>query len=522
MIRATQGSGIIGRIVRAASAQTINQIARVAQLFVLVPVCLDAWGTSVYEDWVLLNSIAAFFPLADMGFGQLISVKLIESWSKGDRKRFDADWANALGLACLFCVVLGAVLSLLSMTPSWTRLIPTRQLSGAEVVCTAVLLLIAHLTWVLLGVPFAAYRARGDLSRSYHVSSILAVLHTIGIAAPAALGKGPAVSALGNCSVTVFMLGLVVIDVLRRYPDMFWRPVLPPWGEFQRIARTAIGYLVFPVTTTVMLNGPNLILAAIGAPQGAIALFTTSRTIAGVARQLPYQFAHPTGVELASLLARGDWGVLLRLYSSASRALAMVVGGLSGFVLAAASLVLTLWTHGKVGDDPVLMALLVGTTAICAPSQVAFTMLWYGGFPTILNKALFLATAVAMGLALLLGKWWGVRGVACGLGVGEILGIALYLPIRTDRLLLREGRTGFLQNIRVTLLSFLSSAGVGYLVLWLIEPYNWLGLIELGLAWTIPAAAAHYWLVIGASQRTKIMHSVADFVRSRRAKPPIP
>jgi O-antigen/teichoic acid export membrane protein len=522
MMQTAQSSGIVGRIVRAASAQTINQIARIAQLFVLVPICLGAWGTSIYEDWVLANSIAAFFVLTDMGFVQLISVKLIESWSKGDRKRFDADWANALGLACLFCMVLGLVLSLLLLVPSWTLLIPTRRLSGAEVVGTVLLLSTTQLTWVLMGVPFAAYRARGDLSRSYHVSSILAVLHTIGIAAPAALGRGPVVSALGNCSVTVLMLGLVVIDVLRRYPDMLWRPVLPAWGEFQRNARAAIGYLVFPVTTTVMLNGPNLILAAIGAPQGAIALFTTSRTIAGVARQLPYQFAHPTGVELASLLARGDRELLLRLYSSASRALAMVVGGLSGFVLAAASPVLTLWTHGKVVYDPVLMALLVGTTAICAPSQVAFTMLWYGGFPAILNRALFLATSVAIGLALLVGKWWDVRGVACGLGVGEILGIALYLPIRADRLLLREGRTGFLQNIRVTLLSFLSSAGVGYLMLRLVEPRDWLGLIELGLAWTIPAAAAHYCLVISASQRSRIVHSVTDFVSSRRPKRPIP
>src|SRR5258708_22583904 len=73
-------SGVAGRIVRAASAQGVNQAARIVQLFLLVPICLTAWGTGVYEDWLLLNSIAAFLMLGDLGFGQLTTVRLIAAW----------------------------------------------------------------------------------------------------------------------------------------------------------------------------------------------------------------------------------------------------------------------------------------------------------------------------------------------------------------------------------------------------------------------------------------------------------
>jgi O-antigen/teichoic acid export membrane protein len=517
----TESNSIVGRIVRAASAQTVNQLARVVQLFVLVPICLNAWGTAIYEDWLLLSSIAAFFALADLGFVQLITVKLIGLWSRGDAEGFASEWSRVLGLSLVFVVVLGTVLCLFWVLPGWTSVIPTHRLSGAELAATIVLLSLAQLAWILLGVAFAAYRSRGDLSRGYHASSILVVLQATGMGAPAALGSGPIISALGNCSVTIAMLGLVVVDLLRRYPDMPWKPTFPSFAKLRMDARSAVGYLVSPVTTSLMLNGPTVLLALLSAPQGSIVLFNTSRTIAGVARQLPYQFAHPAGVELASLLARGERNRLARLFASASQGLAMVVGGVSGFVVAAAPLVLTLWTDGKVGYDPVLMILLLGTTAICAPSQVAYTMLWYGGYPGLLNRALVFSAALGIGLALLFGTWLDVRGIALGLGIGEIVGVGFYLPALADRLLMRPRGTEFLQNLRVTLLSLSISAGLGYLMLRIIGPHNWQGLIELGIAWAIPAAAAHYWLVISASQRGRVASSVASYVRSRRAKPPM-
>ena len=93
----TQSSngGIAGRIVRAAGAQGLNQLARIVQLFLLVPICLTAWGTAAYEDWLLVNSIVAFLVLADLGFVQFTTVKLIDAWSRGDREGFSREWGLA-------------------------------------------------------------------------------------------------------------------------------------------------------------------------------------------------------------------------------------------------------------------------------------------------------------------------------------------------------------------------------------------------------------------------------------------
>jgi O-antigen/teichoic acid export membrane protein len=514
----TPSGGIASRIARAAGAQGVNQLARVVQVFVLVPICLRAWGTAAYEDWLLLNSITAFLQLADVGLVQFTTVQLIDAWSKGERQRFLREWAFALGLLAALSAALICVLGLLWLSPAWTTLIPDRELRGGGLASTAVLLSGMHVSSILIGLGLGAYRARGDLSRSYHVSSLLVGLQTAAIAIPALLGYGPVGAAAGTFIVTGAALTGIVADLYWRYPDMTWIPNFPTLGEVRRRVGEAVGYLTVPVATTILVNGPNLILAQSGAPQGAIALFTATRTIAGVARQLPYQFAHPAGVELAGLLARSDREALSRIYVSASRALAIIVGALSGFTVVAAPLVMTLWTRGDVVYDPVLMLLLVGATAVCAPSQVAYTLLWYGGYPGRLSKALAFSTGLSVSLAILLGPVFEARGVAAGFGIGEIVGVALYLSLLVDRLLERKTGSDVLKNFWITVLAFLASAALGLLIHRLVEPRGWFGLIGLGVAWSVPALAGAYWTLLSRAQQARVTGAAASFVLSIKAR----
>jgi hypothetical protein len=179
---------------------------------------------------------------------------------------------------------------------------------------------------------------------------------------------------------------------------------------------------------------------------------------------------------------------------------------------------MALWTRGKVGYDPILMLLLVGTTAVCAPAQVAYTLLWYGGHPGRLGKGLIFSTGLAMGLALLLGPSLETRGVATGLGVGEIVGIAVYLSILVDRLLERPAGTGLLRNFAITLGAFSSSAGAGYLLDRLLEPRGWFGLLELSIGWAIPAAAGVYWILLSGEQQARVTRAVLNFLRTLKPK----
>jgi O-antigen/teichoic acid export membrane protein len=515
------GTGMAGRIVRAAGAQGVNQLARIGQLFLLVPICLSAWGTGVYEDWLLVNAITGFLILADLGFIQFTTVKLIEAWSRGEQERFLREWALALGYFAALSAVLLAILGASWLMPAWTSMLDARVLQARELASIAALLSLAQALSILILLGLAAYRARGDLSRSYHVSSILVALQTAGIVAPVSLGAGPMAAAAGNCVVTGITLVAVVFDLCRRYPDLVWKPIWPSLEEFTRRVREAFGYMASPVATAIMTNGPNLILAHCGAPEGAIALFSTTRTVAGVARQLPYQFAHPAGVELAGLLARADREGLSRVYASASRALAIIVGALSGFTIVAAPLVMTLWTRGKVDYDSILTLLLVGATAICAPSQVAYMLLWYGGYPGRLSKALLFSTGLSVGLAILLGPWFQTRGVATGFGVGEILGIAVYLSLLVDRLIQRKAGSGLLVNFCITALAFLGSAAAASLIQRLIEPRGWFGLIGLGVAWTLPAVAGAYLTLLSRAQQARFIGVLAGFLRSAKARSPL-
>jgi hypothetical protein len=142
--------GIAARIVRAAGAQGANQLARVVQLFLLVPICLTSWGTGVYEDWVLLNSVTSFLVLADLGLCQLMTVKLIDAWSKGEHERFSREWQLALGI---FAALVAALICLAAISlagPIWAALVPTRHLDAEQTAEVAVLLCLAQVAWMLI------------------------------------------------------------------------------------------------------------------------------------------------------------------------------------------------------------------------------------------------------------------------------------------------------------------------------------------------------------------------------------
>jgi O-antigen/teichoic acid export membrane protein len=198
--------------------------------------------------------------------------------------------------------------------------------------------------------------------------------------------------------------------------------------------------------------------------------------------------------------------------------LAVIVGALGGFVIVAAPLVMTLWTRGKLDYDPVLMLLLVAATAICAPSQVAFTFLWYGGYPGRLSKAFAFSTGLALGLAVLLAPWFEARGVAAGFGLGEVLGVAVYLSVLVDRLIGRKVGSRLLRNFSITVLAFLGSAACAFLIHRLIEPRGWLGLIELGITWTVPAAIGAYFTLLSKPQQARAIAALVGLARSLKGR----
>ena len=61
-----------------------------------------------------MNSVTALLMLADLGFVQLTTVKLIDAWSRGDEEWFSREWALALGV---FVTLSAALICLLGL--SW-------------------------------------------------------------------------------------------------------------------------------------------------------------------------------------------------------------------------------------------------------------------------------------------------------------------------------------------------------------------------------------------------------------------
>src|SRR3954454_17866012 len=59
------------RLIAGFGAGTFGRLANVLIQVVGVPIFLLHWGTALYGEWLLLNTIPAYFALSDIGFGSV-------------------------------------------------------------------------------------------------------------------------------------------------------------------------------------------------------------------------------------------------------------------------------------------------------------------------------------------------------------------------------------------------------------------------------------------------------------------
>jgi len=79
---------IRSRLVKGFGANVIGQGLNVASKILLVPLFLQAWGTNVYGEWLVLSSFVAYLSLTDLGGQVYIVNRLTQAYSCQDTQLF--------------------------------------------------------------------------------------------------------------------------------------------------------------------------------------------------------------------------------------------------------------------------------------------------------------------------------------------------------------------------------------------------------------------------------------------------
>jgi O-antigen/teichoic acid export membrane protein len=263
-------------------------------------------------------------------------------------------------------------------------------------------LLVAQVFFALPdGVNHAGFRASGDyaLHRALHGTTRL--LQFVGVWIVALTGGGPVLAAAAFFVVRALATPMYAVLLVRRHPWLRFGFVHARKSELRRLFRPALANMAMPLAQALNIQG---IVLAIGAMLGplAVVVFSTLRTLTRLALQLIITVSQSAEPELAAAYGAGNRALMQSLFMHAFRAgLWLALAAAAGLALLG-SIILEIWTHGKVAMEPALFAWLL--------TSAAASVLWYGAL-TVLKAAnrhlraasvYVIASGTAVGIAALL------------------------------------------------------------------------------------------------------------------------
>lgn len=415
------------RVYSALAAGAFGQAVTILSQLLLTPLYFRLWGAERYGEWLVLSSIPAYLTMADLGIGPAAANEMTMRAAAGDRPAAQRTFRGALRVALLAGALTvaagagGAALCLLGAAP---RLAHIPVVEAAWVLAG----LAATVAFgFAAGVVFGGFRSGDRNALGIAAGNASRLLDVLAIGAVLVLGGGP----LAVCGATLASRVLSVavqLGLLRRVcPWLFVPPVEADRGVARRLLRPALGFLIFPLSNAIALQGPLLVIGVALGP-AAVAMFSALRTLARIPVQLTTMLNAAIWPEMSRAFGAGDLALLRRLHRAAWGAtmlVAMPVIGLSALV---GEPVTRLWLGPAAPYSAQVFGALVLATALSTIWGASFVVLAAINRHLRLSLGFLLVNAIALAAAWQTGGPFGWSGVLAPLVAAEALLIALVLP----------------------------------------------------------------------------------------------
>jgi len=398
----------------------IGKLATSIIQLVQVPVFLHFWGTPLFGEWLILNSVPAYLSFSSAGFGNVAGNEMTMMVARDDREGALRVFQSCWWLIVLICATLVVLLSgTLYFLPA-ARLLRLTHISGYDTKWIIFYIGLAVLLSQLEQLLQSAYRSVGRYPFGTAVKTALSFTAFGGMIASVALGHGPRNAALIFASLNIAGTVLLCTMVRRDIPwiELGWKHA--SFAEIRRLAAPAIAYMGFPVGNALNLSGT---LLAVGYALGpvAVVVFGTARTVSRVALQMVQMTGGTFEPEISLAYGAGNYPLVRTLLRRACQIALVVAAATVLIMMTFGPWFLTHWTGGHVPPSRPLLSILL--------LVVIFYSLWStsSSLMTSTNQHQTLATYYIVGTSLtcvccyFFTRAWGLFGAAASLLISELV-----------------------------------------------------------------------------------------------------
>lgn len=466
--------------------QLLNQLIRICEQLLLVPLFLAAWGAEVYKDWVVLYAVMMFLTTCNLGTETYFGNRFIELIARGTGDAFRRELTMALFCTLSIGVLVLAVAYGILFGGSLDSILNVAGLSHATVSRCLILMTLPVAFIFAQQMLFTIYRAEGEFSRSECIFAIYAGLQMIGLIVVLAAGLSPTTAASVYLVMPALLAVSIVIDLKRRYANIVLGVRLPSLAELRRIVPQSLLFFTLPLSLALVQSGPVMLFSILGVPAVPVLTYTLIRTFTGLTRQGANQFAVGSGIEMARQHARGDGEACRRLYEATGQIVTILVGLLGGFTIWAAAPFLGLWTHGTVQSNTIMVLGFLGGIFLAAPGQAALMLLNYTNVAKPLAVSWCSQAFCGLALSAAFVPVFGITAAVFSFAAAESVTVGICLPLVVQRRFGFSAAQHLVHSFALGALAFGWSAFVGKLAFELGLP-GLKGLVITAGAWAVVA-----------------------------------
>ena len=502
--------GIHRRLVTGWLGKGMGLTITFGEQILLVPVFLVLWGPERYGDWLVLLSAAGFVGLLDGGLQAYYGNAMQAALSQGKPDAFHRLIQQGTALyAAIICAAL-PLIAFGAYQVQWTDLLNLQMATHGLAENVLLILALNFLISVPFGMANAIYRAHGHFATSIMVGNLARLALVIAVALSLWAGAGMVTLGLVYAAIVTISWVAMIAHQRRRYPDLRYGIAWPDRSALKDLIAVAPFYAVIPAAMLATTHATIILISVLAAASKAVVIYTTMRTLTGVARMVMDQVMHVTGVEIARQFAQNEEAALTTLYEFVARLAGGICGALTGLIAVMGPPFLTIWTIGKVPFDAAIFWPLLGTAGLAGPSIAGMSVLLFINRPEGMARAYAVAAGVTLCLCLVLIPALGAAGAAWAVLIAEACILSIIIPIQTAKIIGGSATRliALIQGIASVAFA-ISGAGAG-LALSLTGGESLTRLILMGLIWAALVAAPLYYLIFNRSRRRWIADRVWD------------
>ena len=413
---------MLRRIVKGAVALLSSQGITVLSNLLLVPLFLRYWSPLVYGEWIALSSLAAYLSTVDMGVSIFGVNKLTQAYARGDMREYRLYQSTFL----VFYLIVASMGTLLVATVVWALPLGDwlgLQTTPARESSWVIIMLGVQVLWsVPLRFVVSIYRTTGNLAKTQWIMNAQRVLTLFLVMLGLVLGMGMVKIAILQLLPIVVMAAWTLQHVRRHLTDIFPTLTGASFAIFQRAIRPSLLFAVFVLTTPMVFQG-TVILVSVVLGGVAVAVFTTTRTLVNLVRQMIATVSYAIWPELTMLEARGETSHLARILRLTVILATVISIAFATVLWFEGGEIIRVWTRGRLEPNLILLRVFLVQTTLIIIIQTA-------GAPAVAsNRHRINAVAVLVGsilglvFAAFLIKPLGLVGVPLGLLAGEAIAV---------------------------------------------------------------------------------------------------